>query len=55
MPNYKKLYHKIFNKVTDVIEELQQLQIETEEEYINSLYDERKTIKLVQKDKEKNF
>ena len=55
MPDYKKLYHKIFNKVTDVIEELQRLQIETEEEYINSLDDERKAIKLVQKDKEKNF
>ena len=55
MPDYKKLYHKMFNKVTDIIEELKELQIETEEEYINSREDQRKTIKLVQKDKEENF
>ena len=34
MPNYKEMYLKLFNKVTDVIEELQQVQRETEELYI---------------------
>ena len=34
MPDYEKLYHEMFNKVTDVIEELKQLQIKMEEEYL---------------------
>ena len=36
MPDYKKLYHKMFNKVTDIIEELKELQIETEEVYMET-------------------
>ncbi|MBR5156105.1 MAG: hypothetical protein IKW62_06465 [Clostridia bacterium] len=36
MPDYKRLYHKMFNKVTDIIEELQNLQQEVEEEYISN-------------------
>lgn len=35
MPDYKEMYFKLFNKVTDVIEELQQIQRETEELYIS--------------------
>lgn len=34
MADYQKMYLKLFNKVTDVIEELQQVQRETEELYI---------------------
>lgn len=36
MADYKKMYLKLFNKVTDVIGELQQVQQETEELYIKS-------------------
>jgi hypothetical protein len=36
MPDYKKMYAKLFNKVTDVIEQLQQVQRETERMYIDS-------------------
>lgn len=36
MPNYKEMYGKLFNKVTDVIEELRQVQRETEELYLRS-------------------
>ena len=31
MADYKKMYYKMFNKVTDIIEDLKQLQTETEE------------------------
>ena len=36
MPNYEKMYHKLFNAVTDVINVLQKARLESEEEYINS-------------------
>ncbi len=36
MENYKSFYHAMFNKVTDVIEELQKLQQEMEEKYIRA-------------------
>ena len=36
MPNYKKMYLKMFNKVTDVIEELKELQVECEDIYIET-------------------
>lgn len=35
MPNYEKLYSKLFNEITDVIEKLKNIQKEAEEEYIN--------------------
>jgi len=34
--DYQKMYTKLFNKITDVICELQEVQRETEEIYINS-------------------
>ncbi len=48
MPDYQKLYHKLFNAITDTIEDLKNIQIEAEEEYINSCEREEKlsTIKL---------
>lgn len=47
MPNYKIMYHKLFNAVTDAMETLNQAQIESEEIYIDSgEKEERKTVKL---------
>lgn len=34
MTDYKKLYYELFNKVTDVIEELKQIQYQMEEMYV---------------------
>ena len=34
MDNYKEMYYKLFNKITDIIHELQLVQIEVEEAYI---------------------
>lgn len=35
MNEYKELYYKLFNRITDVITELQELQQEAEEAYIS--------------------
>ena len=40
MVDYKSMYYKMFNKITDIIEELKKLQIETEEIYIESAEDD---------------
>ena len=34
MPDYKTMYHVLFNKITDVIGDLQSIQRQTEELYI---------------------
>ena len=34
MPDYKELYFELFNKLTDVIEELKEIQIKMEEKVI---------------------
>ena len=36
MPDYRKLYHILFNEITDTIERLQEIQVRAEEIYINS-------------------
>jgi len=36
MPNYQKMYHSLFNDVTDAITKLQQAQQKTEEMYMDS-------------------
>ena len=36
MPDYKEMYFELFNKLTDVIEELKNIQTEMEEKYINN-------------------
>ena len=41
MSDYKDLYYKLFNRITDIIEELKELQVQTEEMYINSEQDEK--------------
>lgn len=46
MPDYEMMYAKLFNKITDVIEELQSVQRETEEQYIKSGDPELIIIKL---------
>ncbi len=40
MPDYQKLYYLMFNKVTDIIEELKKLQQDAEEIYIDTCDDE---------------
>ena len=42
MPEYKDLYYKLFNRITDIIEELKELQNQAEEMYINSQKNEKK-------------
>ena len=37
MTDYKKLYYQLFNRVTDLITELQQIQIEAEERFMNEM------------------
>ena len=35
MPDYKEMYFQLFNKLTDIIEELKELQCKMEEMHIN--------------------
>ena len=35
MTDYKKLYFELFNKITEVIEELKEVQLKTEELFIS--------------------
>ena len=54
MPDYKTMYYKMFNAVTDSIEILKQAQLESEELYIESSEkDENKIteLKVIKKDK----
>lgn len=37
MPDYKKMYHTLFNAVTEVLRQLEQAQIDTEEIYISDM------------------
>ena len=37
MEDYKKLYYELFNKITDIIEELEKIQQEAEERYISAV------------------
>ena len=41
MPDYKKLYFELFNKVSDIIEELKEVQIKTEEMFLEEDDDEQ--------------
>ena len=40
MPDYKEMYFELFNKISDIIEELQNIQKEMEEKYVNASEDE---------------
>lgn len=35
MPDYEQMYFALFNKISDVIEELKEIQLEMEEKYID--------------------
>ena len=41
MPDYKKLYFELFNKVSDIIEELKEVQIKAEELFLEEDDDEQ--------------
>lgn len=41
MPDYKKLYFELFNKISDIIAELEEIQRKTEEMYMESEDDEQ--------------
>ncbi len=47
MSGYKHLYLKLFNAITDIIETLKKVQIETEEEYLKLCEKEDDENKLV--------
>ena len=36
MTDYKEMYYQLFNKITDIIEELKNIQREMEEKYIET-------------------
>ena len=40
MPDYKKLYHKLFNEISETIESLQQVQLDVEEMYLDMCEEE---------------
>ena len=40
MPDYEKLYHKLFNDITEAIEKLQKAQIDAEEMYLDMCEEE---------------
>ena len=46
MVNYKKLYFRLFNAITDAIEILQKAQIDAEEAYIEDGEDENNSPKV---------
>ena len=41
MPDYEKLYHLLFNSITDTIEKLKEIQIKAEEMYIEEYEKEK--------------
>lgn len=50
MADYKKMYFALFNKITDIIEDLQEIQQQTEEMFIES---NDTVIEIKNKDQEK--
>ena len=40
MEDYKSMYFKLFNQITDIIEQLKEIQATTEEMYINANSDD---------------
>ena len=51
MTDYSKLYSKMFNAITDIIESLKQLQLDVEEAYINDGFNREDIIRLHKKEK----
>ena len=52
MADYKSMYLKLFNEVTDTIERLQKIQQECEEVYINSEEDNLSHFKVLKNEEE---
>lgn len=50
MDCYKEMYCKLFNQITDVINELKTVQMETEELFV-AREEEQKVLQIVAKDK----
>lgn len=50
MKDYKEMYFLLFNKITDIIENLQEIQQQVEEMYIVQEETSSKTIKLSAKE-----
>lgn len=48
MSDYEKLYYKLYNGISDIIDELKKLQLEAEEEFMAS----PEHLKLIKNDKE---
>lgn len=40
MSDYKEMYFTLFNKITDVIEELKKIQLEMEEKYVTDIVED---------------
>ena len=40
MEDYKKMYYELFNKITDVIENLKKIQQDAEESYLSAATEE---------------
>ncbi len=53
MADYQQMYLKLFNKITDVIEELQRIQEEVEELYIKGSEPDLSVLKPQKKDSAK--
>ena len=51
MADYKSMYYKLFNEVTDTIERLQKIQQECEELFIKSEEDNLKNFEIYKDDK----
>ena len=49
MADYEKLYYKMFNKITDMIEELKDLQKNMEEEYLKQAESKENKIVIIKK------
>ena len=45
MADYKQMYYKLFNKLSDIIEEIQQVQADAEELFLESDDDEEAVVK----------
>lgn len=53
MNGYKEMYYMLFNKITDVINDLQSVQAETEEAFL-SQEPEQKVLHVLSEDKKPN-
>ena len=55
MPDYERMYGKLFNAITDAVEILQQAQRETEEIYIETIEKDEHRMKNLEEMRRKNI